>query len=71
MASLYDDVDMLARLMSEPSHAYIDILVRQSTQARFVASVLQPALLLAVAGFFGRCEMAMNIGFCGRIWLCW
>lgn len=36
--------------MNQPSRAYLDFLVRQSSGARYVASVCEGALLLAAAG---------------------
>jgi transcriptional regulator GlxA family with amidase domain len=54
------DPDALARLMGDPSHTYLDFLIRQSQHldllfrqgphAGYVASVCEGALLLAAAG---------------------
>jgi len=40
----------LARIMRDPKRTYLDFLVRQAPQSRFVCSVCEGALLLADAG---------------------
>ena len=48
--------DALARLMGDPARVYLDFLVRQSANARYVASVCEGALLLAAAGLLDGYE---------------
>ncbi len=42
--------DALAELMGDPRREYLDFLIRQSVDARYVCSVCEGALLLAAAG---------------------
>lgn len=44
------DPAALKRLMSGPSRAYLDFLIRQSQTAQYVCSVCEGAMLLAAAG---------------------
>jgi len=44
------DPTALVRLMGDPKRVYLDFLVKQSADARIVASVCEGALLLAAAG---------------------
>jgi putative intracellular protease/amidase len=44
------DPDALARLMGDPERVYLEFLLKQSINARYVASVCEGALLLAAAG---------------------
>jgi transcriptional regulator GlxA family with amidase domain len=48
------DPDVLARLTGDPRHTYLDFLIRQSQQAKYVASVREGAMLLAATGLLGR-----------------
>src|SRR5215469_8769091 len=44
------DPPALAGLMGDPSRVFLDFLVKQSADARYVASVCEGAMLLAAAG---------------------
>ena len=57
------DPDALARLISDPSRTYLDFLIRQSRQAKYVASVCEGAMLLAAAGLLDGYEATTHWAF--------
>jgi cyclohexyl-isocyanide hydratase len=57
------DPGALARLMGDPERVYLDFLVRQSGNARYVASVCEGALLLAAAGLLNGYEATTHWAF--------
>jgi transcriptional regulator GlxA family with amidase domain len=50
------DPSVLPELMRDPQRTYLDFLIRQSEQAKFVCSVCEGALLLAAAGLLDGFE---------------
>jgi transcriptional regulator GlxA family with amidase domain len=57
------DPDALARLMGDPERVYLDFLLKQSRNARYVASVCEGALLLAAAGLLDGYEATTHWAF--------
>jgi transcriptional regulator GlxA family with amidase domain len=57
------DPDALARLISDPRRTYLDFLIQQSQQARYVASVCEGAMLLAAAGLLDGYEATTHWAF--------
>src|SRR5580692_8601481 len=57
------DPDVLARLTGDPRHTFLDSLIRQSQQAKYVASVREGAMLLAAAGLLDGYEPTTHWAF--------
>ena len=57
------DPDALARLIGDPRRTYLDFLIRQSRQAKYVASVCEGAMLLAAAGLLDGYEATTHWAF--------
>jgi len=51
--------------MGDPRRTYLDFLIRQSRNARYVASVCEGALLLAAAGLLDGYEATTHWAFIG------
>jgi transcriptional regulator GlxA family with amidase domain len=57
------DPPALVELMEQKDRAYLDFLIRQSAQAKFVCSVCEGALLLAAAGLLDGFEATTHWRF--------
>lgn len=57
------DPDALGRLIGDPRRTYLDFLIRQSRQAKYVASVCEGAMLLAAAGLLDGYEATTHWAF--------
>jgi transcriptional regulator GlxA family with amidase domain len=55
--------DALARLMGDPSRAYLDFLIQKAERATYVCSVCDGALLLAAAGLLDGYEATTHWAF--------
>jgi transcriptional regulator GlxA family with amidase domain len=57
------DPPALAALMNDPKRVYLDFLIRQSKQTKWIASVCEGALLLAAAGLLDGYEATTHWSF--------
>src|SRR4051812_41477076 len=57
------DPDALAAQMGDPGRTYLDFLIRQSAQSKWIASVCEGALLLAAAGLLDGYEATTHWAF--------